>query len=75
MFILIQNSNTYLQINNTLIINRLQSCPASSAAIERWFSTIGFIWNKVRNRLGDERAMKLAQVYRALRVDTDDTDD
>lgn len=46
---------------------QLHQCPASSAGIERWFSTVGFIWSKVRNRLGVEKAKKLATIYRALR--------
>ena len=46
---------------------KLHSCPASSASIERWFSTVGFVWSKERNRLGSEKALKLAQVYRTLR--------
>ena len=45
----------------------LHSCPASSAGIERWFSSVGFIWSKTRNRLGAEKAQKLATLYRALR--------
>ena len=45
----------------------LHSCVASSAGIERWFSTIGFVWSKVRNRLGFKKAEKLAAVYRGLR--------
>ena len=45
----------------------LHSCVASSAGIERWFSTIGFVWSKVRNRLGFKKAEKLATVYRGLR--------
>ena len=59
----------------------LHSCPSSSAGIERWFSTIGFIWSKTRNRLGAEKAKKLATCYRALRekqvakVVTQDQDD
>lgn len=48
-------------------IKALHSCPASSAGIERWFSTVGFVWSKNRNRLGVEKAKKLATVYRALR--------
>jgi len=46
---------------------QLHSCPCSSAGIERWFSTVGFIWSKIRNRLGADKAKKLATVYRALR--------
>ena len=45
----------------------LHSCPASSAGIERWFSTVGFVWSKTRNRLGMQKAQKLAACYRALR--------
>ena len=44
----------------------LHSCPASSAGIERWFSTVWFIWSKTRNRLGMEKAQKLATCYREL---------
>lgn len=33
--------------------------PASLAAIERYFSTFGLIWCKVRNPLGVEKAKKL----------------
>ena len=44
----------------------LHSCPASSVGIEIWFSTVGFIWSKTRNRLGVEKAQKLATLYRAL---------
>ena len=49
----------------------LHSCPASSAGIERWFSTVGFIWSKTRNNLGVDKAQKLATVYRALRPAND----
>ena len=45
----------------------LQSCPTSSAGIERWFSTVGFVWGKTRNRLGMKKAEMLAACYRALR--------
>ena len=45
----------------------LQACPTSSAGIERWFSTVGFVWSKTRNRLGLQKAEKLATCYRALR--------
>ena len=48
------------------IMMKIHSCPASSAAVERWFSTVGFVWLKERNQLGTEKAMKLAQVYRNL---------
>ncbi|CAI6376424.1 unnamed protein product [Macrosiphum euphorbiae] len=44
----------------------LHSCPASSASIERIFSTYGLVWSDLRNRLGSEKAQKLVKVYRNL---------
>jgi len=44
----------------------LHSCPASSASIERIFSTYGLVWSDLRNRLGAEKAQKLVNVYRSL---------
>ena len=49
------------------LMRGLHSCPASSAGIERWFSTIGFVWSYVWNRLGAETAKKLSFCYRLLR--------
>ena len=52
-----------------VLMIKLHSCPASSASIERWFSSFGFIWSKTRNRLGAagaEKAMKLVKIYRTL---------
>ena len=45
----------------------LHSCVASSAGVERWFSTIGFVWSSARNRLGHKKAEKLAAIYRTMR--------
>lgn len=45
----------------------LHSAPASSASIERFFSTFGLVWSKLRNRLGIDRATKLVKVYRHIR--------
>lgn len=50
----------------------LANCPASSAAIERMFSTCGLVWSKLRNSLGLEKAKKLVKVYRHLKNATDD---
>lgn len=47
----------------------LGKSPASSAGIERWFSTLGFVWSKTRNKLGIDKARKLAIIYRALNKD------
>jgi hypothetical protein len=50
----------------------LHSSPASSASIERWFSTVGFIWSKTRNRLGVEKAKKLSAIFKATREKEED---
>ena len=43
------------------------TCPASSAGLERTFSSYGLIHTKLRNRLSNERCRKLVKVYRNLR--------
>ena len=40
--------------------------PPSSAGLERVFPSLGFVHSDVRNRLGHEKATKLAFVMRAL---------
>jgi Protein of unknown function (DUF 659)/hAT family C-terminal dimerisation region len=42
--------------------------PTSSAAAERNFSTFGFIHNKIRNRLHNDRVKKLVYIYGNLRI-------
>jgi hypothetical protein len=42
--------------------------PTSSAAAERNFSNFGFIHNKIRNRLRNDRVKKLVYIYGNLRV-------
>ena len=42
----------------------IYSCPPSSAGIERLFSSMGLIHNKLRNKLTNERVNKLVHVYR-----------
>ena len=39
---------------------------ASSAGVERVFSSFGFVHSKVRNRLGIEKAGKLVFMYKLL---------
>lgn len=39
--------------------------PSSSAGLERIFSSFGIVWTKLRNGLGDEKAVKLVKLYRA----------
>ena len=46
---------------------KMMSSPASSASIERVFSNFGIICNKIRNRLGNEKASKLVYCYHMLR--------
>ena len=48
------------------IIN-LHNCPASTGSLERFFSTFGLVWTKVRNRLGFKKAEMLVRVYRFLK--------
>ena len=53
----------------------LLSAPASSASIERIFSTFAHVQNKVRNSLAVEKARKLVYCYRILGgKSTDDVD-
>ena len=53
---------------STLAMKLLTLSP-SSAGIEGVFSTLGFVHSDVTNRLGQEKAAKLAFVLRALRSD------
>lgn len=46
---------------------RLALIPASTAALERMFSSWSYIHTKVRNRLGFERSKKLMYIYFTLR--------
>ena len=41
-------------------------CIPSSASIERIFSNFSFIQNKLRNRLGIDKASKLVMAYKML---------
>ena len=52
----------------------LANCPASSAGIERIFSTCGLVWSKLRNSLGLEKAKKLVKVHRHLKNTAEETD-
>ena len=47
---------------------KILSIPTSSAAAERNFSTFGFIHNKVRNRLQNERVKKLVYIHGNLQL-------
>ncbi|XP_071035372.1 uncharacterized protein [Parasteatoda tepidariorum] len=52
----------------------LSNCPASSASLERVFSTCGLVWSKLRNRLGVQKALKLVKIHRHLRLKNSNTD-
>ena len=49
------------------IATHLLTSPASSASIERVFSSFGAVHTKARNRLGNVKAAKLVYCYRMLR--------
>lgn len=55
-------------INNAMLdlSMQLHTAVASSAGIERLFSTFGLIHSKIRNRLGTEKASKLVSIMRTL---------
>lgn len=47
-------------------VMHLHNYPASSASIERVFSNLSFIQNKIRNKLGVDTANKLVFCYKML---------
>lgn len=55
-------------INNAMfdLAMQLHTAVASSAGIERLFSTFGLVHSKLRNRLGTEKASKLVSIIRTL---------
>ena len=48
-------------------MQEMSSLPASSASVERIFSTFGQIHTKLRNRLGTEKIAKLVKCNRMLK--------
>jgi len=56
------------------LMRGLHSAPASSASLERIFSTFGHVWSTQRNRLGPNKAEKLVKAYRYLHHDNDEPD-
>ena len=61
--ITIINLNIVCTVFATFFVS-LHSCLSSSGSIERVFSTFGFIWSKIRNSLGKDKAEKLVRIYR-----------
>lgn len=52
------------------LVRTLFTAIASSAGIERVFSSFGFVHSDVRNRLGTEKAAKLTFMYKVLNSDS-----
>ena len=48
------------------IIQKLLTAVASSAGVERVFSTYGLVHSKLRNRLGKSKAAKLVKIFKAF---------
>lgn len=48
------------------LAEQLLSARASSAAVERIFSTFGLVHNDLRNRLGTEKAGKLVFMFKCM---------
>ena len=59
------------EIGDTIgkLVLKIYTLPPSSAGVERVFSTLGYVHSDIRNRLGQEKAAKLAFTLRALRTD------
>lgn len=57
------------------LMTKISSLPASSASVERLFSTFGLVHTKLRNRLGNEKTEKLVMCHRTLRDQKDQCDD
>jgi len=48
------------------VVTLLFTAVASSAGIERIFSTYGLVHSKIRNRLGVEKSSKLVAIFKSL---------
>jgi hypothetical protein len=55
-----------LNQQTTQLVRCLFTAVASSAGVERVFSTFGFVHSDVRNRLGTEKAAKLTFMFKVL---------
>ena len=53
-------------------MEQLSSLPASSASVERVFSTFGYVHTKLRNRLGNDKTEKLVRCNRMLKGKAED---
>ena len=50
------------------VAERFLTAVASSAGVERIFSTFGYIHSNITNKLGIEKAAKLVFIYRMLNL-------
>ena len=62
----VDQDNVHVKTEILSLINTLMNAIASSASIERVFSTFGLVHSKIRNRLGVEKASKLVFLHRVL---------
>ena len=65
---LLVSKNGKLNQNFVNFASRLMSAPATSASLERIFSTFGYVHSKLRNRLKLEKTAKLVFCNRHLRA-------
>ena len=61
-----ESQKSVLQSNVMVLCRKILGAVASSAGVERIFSTFGFVHSKVRNRLGTAKAGKLVFLYKML---------
>ena len=61
-----ESQKSHLDRNMMTLCCQILGGVASSAGVERIFSTFGFIHSKVRNRLGTAKAGKLVFIYKLL---------
>ena len=57
------------------VMESLAVCPASSAGLERVFSSFNLVHDKLRNRLGNSKVAKLVKVYGSFRNEPTSVED
>ena len=57
-----------LDENILSLVEQLHTARASTAGIERIFSTFGFVHSKIRNRLQTDKAAKLVFMYKLFNL-------
>ena len=61
--------NEHIDQETHSVVLALMNAVASSASIERVFSTFGLVHSKIKNRLGVEKASKLVFLHRTMNRD------